>query len=295
LGLRLLSPEASFLILDILKDTPRPEAWVSLKNRVAWKTGTSSGYRDAWTVGSVGPYVLAVWVGNFNNQGAPALVGKKIAAPLFFELIDAIAQELGHLPAFKKYPENLQLEKIAVCKASGMLPTRYCTDTEMTWFIPGKSPITSDSIYREVAIDKITGLRSCHSDKNTRFEIVEFWPTDLLKIFNQAGIKRKLPPPYAPGCVLTGVTGTSPHITSPQTGLRYIIRADAREKTRVPMTAVVDGDVAVLYWFVNETYLGKTRPDEPFLWDAKAGKQVVRVVDDHGLSDACDIMVRVES
>lgn len=55
----------------------------SLQLPIAWKTGTSSGYRDAWTVGVFGPYVLAVWIGNFDNQANPAFIGKEIAAPLF--------------------------------------------------------------------------------------------------------------------------------------------------------------------------------------------------------------------
>ena len=165
----------------------------------------------------------------------------------------------------------------------------------MTWFIPGKSPIKTDTIYREVAIDKNSGLRTCHFDENTRFEVYEFWPSDLLKIFKQAGISRRAPPLYAPGCALTGTVGLSPQITSPQTELRYIVQANATLKNKIPLTAVTDADVATIYWFINETYLAKTRPDQPFLWNAKAGKFVVRVVDDHGLSDARDIVIQVDS
>lgn len=297
-GKRLLSPEASFLVLDMLKETPRADLAMSstqyTRIPVSWKTGTSSGYRDAWSVGAFGPYVLAVWIGNFNNQGNPAFVGKKIAAPLLFEIVEAIEHERGPLPILEKHPEWLHLEKVDVCKASGMLPTRYCRDTEKTWFIPGKSPIKSDTIFREVAIDAKTGLRTCHVDEQTRFEVYEFWPTDLLTIFKQAGITRKSPPPFMPGCSLIAHNGSSPSITSPQSELRYIIKAHSPKRTSIPLTAVVDADVRTLYWFINETYLGKTRPDEPLLWQAKPGRSVVRVVDDHGLSDARDIVVQLE-
>lgn len=294
-GKRLLSPEASFLVLDMLKETPHPAFASSIGLPISWKTGTSSGYRDAWSVGLFGPYVLAVWIGNFNHQGNPAFVGKQIAAPLWFELIEAIHQERGPLPQLEKYPRLLNLKKVDVCKASGMLPTRFCHDTEPTWFIPGKSPIKSDTIFREVAIDSQTGLRTCHIDAHTRFDVYEFWPTDLLKIFKQAGIQRRTPPPYMQGCSLTGLTAVSPSITSPQTELRYIVRANPAMQTTIPLMAVVDADVRTLYWFMNETYLGKTRPDEPFLWQAKAGKYVVRVVDDHGLADARDLVVQLVS
>ncbi|CEK10697.1 penicillin-binding protein 1C [Legionella hackeliae] len=296
-GEQLLSPEASFLVLDILKDTPRPDFHTFAKQSsglsVSWKTGTSSGYRDAWTVGSFGPYVLAVWIGNFNNKGNPAFVGKTIAAPLFFELIEAIQQEKGSLPIIEQYPEHLHLVHVEVCRASGMLPTRYCQDKEMTWFIPGKSPIKSDTIYREVAIDKKTGLRTCHFDENTQFEVYEFWPSDLLKIFKQAGIQRRVPPAFAPDCSAIGNSGMSPQITSPQPELSYIVRIHSSQKTKVPFTAVTDADIRTIYWFVNETFVGKTTPDKPFLWTAKAGKYIVRVVDDHGLSDAKEVVIQV--
>ncbi|ARG97563.1 penicillin-binding protein 1C [Legionella micdadei] len=295
-GKRLLSPEASFLVLDMLKHTPRPEAHGStINSSVSWKTGTSSGYRDAWSVGVFGPYVLTVWLGNFDNKANPAFVGKNLAAPLFFELVDAVRHERGPLPSIEKRPETMHLTHVEVCKASGMLPTRYCQDREMTWFIPGKSPIKTDTIFREVAINKNTGLRTCHFNETTHFVVYEFWPSDLLKIFKQAGIQRRVPPLFEPNCSLTQNTvGLSPQITSPQTDLSYIMRANAPQKMEIPLTAVTDADVAEIYWFINEGYLAKTRPDEPFLWKAKPGKFILRVVDDRGRSDARDINIQVD-
>ncbi len=298
-GKRLLSPEASFLVLDMLQNTPRlaPSYLLTANQQlpVAWKTGTSSGYRDAWAIGVFGPYVLAVWIGNFDNSGNAALVGRSAAAPLLFDIIDAVNTQTGPLPLLKKNPARMNLSRVAVCRASGMLPTRYCQDTELTWFIPGKSPIKTDTIYREVAINKITGLRACHSTKNTRFEIFEFWPSDLLKIFKQAGIERRSPPPFDPACVFAqSNVGMVPQITSPQTELSYVVRARAPQKTLIPLSATVDADVANLYWFVNETYLGKTRRDQTLWWKAKPGQFVVRVADDHGRSDARDLVVKVE-
>ncbi len=296
---RLLSPEASYLVLDMLKNTPRPEESINysnkLQNKVAWKTGTSSGYRDAWSIGVVGPYVVAVWIGNFDNKSNHAFVGKTIAAPLLFEVIEGLRHELGQIPNIEKKSNQYNLTQVAVCKASGMLPTRYCTDTESTWFIPGKSPIKTDTIYREVAIDKTTGLRSCVFNQNTRFVIYEFWSSDLLKIFKAAGIQRRTPPPYDTHCSPLNSAGLSPQIISPQLQLTYILRANSANLTTIPLTVVTDADVSVVYWFINDVYLGKTKRDQPYLWQAKAGKFVVRVVDDHGRSDARDVVVQMEN
>jgi len=298
---RLLSPEASFLIMDMLKETQTSESNYSVPQwqplSVAWKTGTSSGYRDAWTIGMFGPYVLAVWIGHFNNQGNPAFIGKEIAAPLFFEIINAISTQFGPIPRMQKFPERMQLTKIDVCKSSGMLPTRYCTDTEKVWFIPGKSPIKTDTIYREVAIDGKTGLRACQFDHHTRFEIYEFWPSDLLTIFKRAGLQRRIPPPYDPGCTMGSKTGVGidPQIISPKAKVNYVTRIGSMQPMSIPLTAVVDADVRYLHWFVNETCIGKTKRDTLFLWHARPGKFVVRVVDDYGRSDARDVTVRMES
>lgn len=296
-GKRLLSRESSFLVLNMLQNTPNAD--YSYKNSlsipVSWKTGTSSGYRDAWTLGAFGPYVLGVWIGNFDNKANQAFIGKDIAAPLFFELVDGIQHELGPMAALNKYPESMNLKKVEVCKASGMLPTRYCPNTEWSWFIPGKSPIKSDTIFREVAINSRTGLRTCHIDEFTRFEIFEFWPSDLLKIFKRAGIQRHTPPFFEEDCVLSANTGMSPQISSPQTGISYVLRANSNANNKIPFTAVTDSGVAHLYWFVNDTFIAKTSADESYLWLAKPGQFTIRVVDDHGLSDARDIKILMDS
>ncbi|VVC77247.1 Penicillin-binding protein 1F [Aquicella siphonis] len=298
---RILSPEASFLVLDILKDAQgsggNNKTLQGNKIPVAWKTGTSSGYRDAWTFGIFGPYVLGVWIGNFNNEGNPAFIGKEMAAPLFFDIANAVSTQTGLASTDWEQPKNLRLVKADVCKSSGMLPTRYCSQTEKVWFIPGQSPIKADNIHREIAIDGKTGLRTCRFDSNTRFEIYEFWPSDLLRIFRRAGMHRRLPPPYNPECDMSAKTGAgiSPQIISPQSQVNYVARIAAIRKTVVPLTAVVDADVRNLYWFLNDSFLGRVTREKSYLWHAQPGKYVVRVVDDYGRSDARDVLIRLES
>lgn len=287
-GRRLLSPEASFLVLDMLKNTQGG------KLNSAWKTGTSSGFRDAWTIGTLGPYVMAVWLGNFDNSSNPAFIGKELAAPLFFELAQAISHELGPLPVIEPNPRFMNLQRVQVCKISGMLPTPYCTDTETTWFIPGKSPIKTDTIFRELAINSKTGLRTCHINKDTRFEIFEFWPSDLLAIFKKAGIQRHTPPFFEADCRLSSTNGLSPQISSPQMGLTYILSSNNKEHNTIPLSAVTDAGIEYLYWFVNDSFIAKVKSNAVYHWSAKPGKYIIRVVDDHGLADARVIRVSMQ-
>ncbi len=89
----------------MLRHNPRPDEDGTLAVRtrwpVAWKTGTSWGFRDAWTAGIVGPYVLVVWIGDFRGKSNPSFVGVEAAAPLFFRIADALnlARSNETLPA----------------------------------------------------------------------------------------------------------------------------------------------------------------------------------------------------
>jgi penicillin-binding protein 1C len=297
-GRRLLSREASFLVLDMLEANPRPQQgyrtdWTRDSLAVPWKTGTSFGFRDAWSVGVVGPYVLAVWVGNFDGEGNPAFVGREAAAPLFFAIVDALNSHDGTI---RQYPgqglAELNLTTIEVCSVSGKLPGPACPRKVSTWFIPGKSPIETCDIHRRIYIDTKTGLRSCREGApGTRAEVYEFWSSDMLKVFRQAGIPRRIPPPYAPECRIeeTAARGTGPQITSPLRGITYSLRARSLDRERIPLTAVTDADTRTVYWFVNERFLGTSPSGEPFFWKPVPGRFVVRAVDDQGRADAREV------
>ena len=162
--IRLLSPEASYVVLEMLRNNPRPSADFSLSlvpgsAAIPWKTGTSYGYRDAWALGIVGPYVLGVWIGNFDGAPNANFVGRDAAGPLFFAIADALRAR-GPMPESIVHGV-LNLKKIKVCALSGQLPGPYCSHLKDTWFIPGKSPITTCRIHREIAIDPRTGMRAC--------------------------------------------------------------------------------------------------------------------------------------
>src|SRR6185503_13957634 len=202
-GVRLISPEAAFITLDMLAKNQRPDDDGAVLRRsrwtVAWKTGTSWGFRDAWSAGIVGPYVLIVWIGDFEGRGNPAFVGVDAAAPLFFRIADALnlARPTEALPPITPPPG---VTRVAVCADSGDLPNAFCPHTVETWYIPGKSPIRVSQLHRVVAIDPQTGTPACPPyAAGTRFEVFEFWSSDMLQLFRQSGMPRRTPPPM-PAC-----------------------------------------------------------------------------------------------
>jgi penicillin-binding protein 1C len=294
-GLRVLSAEASFITLDMLRDNPRPEGTMTGARAglpVAWKTGTSWGFRDAWSVGLFGPYVLAVWVGNFDGSSNPAFVGGKSAAPLFFQIVDAVsAAEPGLAEPARRTPANLL--RVEVCAASGDLPNAHCPRTASTWFIPGRSPIRVSDVHREVAIDTRTGAIACPETdaKFVRREVFEFWPSDVHRVFAQAGMPRRQPPAAA-NCADVLVASGGPAIASPLRGTAYAMRAPRAEPERVPLMANADGEARTLFWFVNDSFVGAAAPGASLGWTPRGpGAYTVRVVDEHGRADARELRV----
>jgi len=296
-GVRLLSPEASFITLDMLRHNPRPDddGSIPLRGRwpVAWKTGTSWGFRDAWSAGIAGPYVLTVWIGDFSGQGNPSFVGVDAAAPLFFRIADALnlARSKESIPP-PAPPAGVS--KVAVCAASGDLPNAYCPRTVDTWYIPGKSPIRVSQLHRAIAIDTQTGRPGCppYSPETTRFDVYEFWSSDMLKLFREAGMPRRVPP-QLPNCVTEG-TGEPPRIASPLRSVAYTLHRRSPEEV-IHLEASVAADVHSLFWFDGRALIGNVPVSSGAMpWHpATDGVHLIRVVDDQGRAAERDVQVQI--
>ena len=292
---RILSPEAAFLTLEMLGNVPRPEmncADGSHSAPVYWKTGTSHGFRDAWSIAVFDHYVLSVWVGNFDGRANPAFVGRTAAAPLLFQIIDSLRSTWPercepHLP-----PPGANLKRVEFCAVSGDLPEAHCTHRVEGWFIPGISPIKTCDVHQEVLVDVATGLRVPIDDgtRQLRRDVYEFWPSDLLRLFERAGVARRLPPPFLPGTEsdLASRIGNPPRITSP-TGGHDIFFASSNA---IPLRAKTDADVREIYWFADKTFIGKSNVTEMLTWKSTPGDYQLTALDDHGRSTSCNVTVR---
>ena len=326
----LISPEAAFLTLKMLKSNPRPDSEylsesINQNNdndrRIAWKTGTSYGFRDAWAIGDIGHFTLGVWIGNFNGESNPAFVGREAAGQLLFQISESLfARNQVNNDYTLKIPKKIK--KIKVCSISGALPGPYCKHVKESWFIAGVSPINQCEIHREIKINMDSGLRICEDEykdlknietlKKVKTEIYEFWPSDLLKLFNIAGIIRKQPPSFETGCKIFNQSGLKPEIVSPQKGITYQIRLKEAQlinsgiqedvlskysqlkESVIPFKANTDLDVKKVFWFVNEQLVGSSDPTENLLWQPKKGNYIVRVIDDQGRSSSREIKIQIQ-
>jgi penicillin-binding protein 1C len=291
---RILSPEAAFLTLEMLGNVPRPEMNCADGNhsaRVYWKTGTSHGFRDAWSIAVFDHYVLGVWVGNFDGRANPAFVGRTAAAPLLFQIIDSLRAAWPEPTVLHQPPPGANLKRVEFCALSGDLPNRFCTQHVEGWFIPGVSPIKTCDVHREVLVDLANGLRAPIDDgtRHLKREVYEFWPGDFLTLFEQAGIPRRVPPPFLPdtGSELASRVGQKPIIVSPNSKEILFV-----SKKTIPLRAKADADVREIFWFAGKQFVGKAAPNQVLEWTAAAGDYELTALDDHGRAGSHSVVVR---
>ena len=293
-GKQILTPEAFFITLDMLarQSTPTKNIPFARKQtetlRHYWKTGTSSSFRDAWTAGIFGDFVLIVWVGNFDGTPNNAFSGAKAAAPIYFSLAETIEKYYAangaplHNNNFMR--DNLNIAEIEMCDGVGGLAGKYCPKTVRAYFIPGKSPIETSSVYRAVPIDNATGLRACTYDAaTTHMAVFEFWDAEYLDMFRRAGITRNTPPPFMPGCDLDDIVETraAPVITSPLDGTRAVIISDKNHEP-VAFQAVSDMPAAKIFWFLDDEMIGTSVSGQTFTHPVSIGTHTVRITDEMG-------------
>jgi len=294
---RLLTPEAAFLTLEMLGQIPRPgmtSVDSSQSAPVFWKTGTSHGFRDAWSVAVFDHYVLAVWIGNFNGRRNPTFIGRMAAAPLLFQMIDGLRANRPtrfdpHLP-----PPGSNLKRVEFCSVSGQLPGPSCPHRAEGWFIPGISPIATCDVHREVLVDAATGLR-VDQDDGTRLlkhEVYEFWSSDLLALFDRAGVPRKLPPPFLPeiGSDLLARGGHAPKINLPANEMT--LSPASASTPGIPLRAETESGVRKLYWFADKTFIGACDAKAVLCWKPAPGVYQLTALDDHGRSGSRSVTLR---
>lgn len=304
---RLLSPEAAFITLNMLEDPheflPGPHGRIPIR----MKTGTSNGFRDAWAAGIVGPYVLVLWVGNFDNSSNPLFIGAEVAAPLYADISRALVntEKLVDTVGNRRetWGDALNVHTIELCKATGDTDVSLCPETVSGLFIPGVSPVRSSQVFRKILVDRQTGLRACQPlPGRTEEQVWEFWPSDTQSIFLRAGIVKKNPPPFGPECGPQArlaseqpapiPAGNPPRIRIPKQGMVYQTRLSDPVRNAIPLTASTDADAESVFWFADERFIGQSPPDQPLLWRAPAGTIRLKVVDNLGRASSQSVRVR---
>jgi penicillin-binding protein 1C len=250
--------------------------------QVAWKTGTSFGFRDGWAIGITPRYVVGVWVGNTTGEGRPNLTGINTAAPALFEIFRL-------LPASRDWFDmpTADMVKIKVCKQSGYRAGQYCDDVQDTWVPTSglRSPVCP--YHQLVHLDK-TGQWQVNSDCVPPDQIInKSWfvlPPAMEYYYKTKNYLYKSLPPFRSDCV-SGNSGQPMELIYPKDGAKVYIPIEANgERGQIICVAAHRQAGAKIFWHLDEQYLGVTQNFHQMAMAPAAGKHVLTLIDARGNS-----------
>ncbi len=257
---------------------------------VHWKTGTSYGYRDAWTAGWSRRFVVTVWLGNLDNSGSRHLVGSVAASPLFFDLIETL--ESGPIVEDKP-PAPQDLSQIEVCHYSGHVPSPACSKRKRVWAYTQSVPTQLCPYHVHVEIDEETGEAlnaSCRSGRSWTRRSMLRWPASLRRYLNDDFSELPQIPALAAHCQGSESSGKL-RILSPTAEPILLIPGVPLEVQEVPLLAEAP-DGRPVSWFVDGVFLGTVRADEPIWWQPKQGEHRLLLQSEAGQKRRLTLQVR---
>ena len=291
--IKLMSPAAAYMITDILSNVNRPDFpinWTATEHlpKISWKTGTSYGRKDAWSIGYNKNYTVGVWTGNFSGQSVPELSGANIATPLLFRIFNTI--DYNNEGDWYSPPEDCNIRK--VCSESGLPPGPNCTNIISDYFIPLSSTTTVCHHLQEIKISADSSISYCSYCAPTTGYIKRIYrmlDPELQEYYTKKDISFQKIPPHNPECEQV-FKGEGPLITSPVNGTEYYI--NSKDPEPILLTARPATDVLKLYWYINDQFYKTTTAGERQFFTPKEGPLKISCTDDKGRNR--NIMITVK-
>lgn len=280
----ILNAGAIYLTWQALQQVNRPESetgWETYasSNRVAWKTGTSFGNRDAWAIGTSSDYVVGVWVGNADGEGRAGMTGVSAAAPVLFDIFDLLPVRAWFDPPYDA------LIATEICKQSGHRPLDICPERERI-YIPLKGLITAPCPYHHlIHLDATSTFRTSSECTSPGQMITQSWFT--LPTIQEWYYKSKHPdyrplPPFDPQCPLA-VQERPMGFIYPGANAKIYIPVKLDGSPGEVVFEVTHNHVnETLYWHLDSDFLGRTRSIHQKAVRPGSGKHVMTVIDEKG-------------
>ncbi len=289
----ILSEASSYMITEILTQLARPDLPVDWQNtphmpKIAWKTGTSYGRRDAWSIGYNRKYTIGVWVGNFSGEGIPELNGADKAAPLLFRIFNAVDYDSEE--DWYHMPDGLGFRYI--CSESGKEPNDYCINQVIDYFIPGISGSAVCDHMKTVFVNPDSTITYCTSCRPDAGYITAFYPNyrpEIITYMNENNISYLKIPPHNPDCERL-MAGLAPVITSPVHENEYF--ADIRDSMQIMLSCNAANDVSRVYWYINNKFYKSAMAGEKIFFQPPEGDVKISCSDDKGRNRDIIIVVR---
>jgi penicillin-binding protein 1C len=279
------SPSATYIVTDILDELTRPDLPTGVEAssinlpRIAWKTGTSYGRKDAWSIGYNKNYTIGVWVGNFSGEGNQNLTGTNVATPLLFEVFNTI----DYRSKAAKATMPAGLERRWVCSETGLPPDpHFCTNKIMDYYLPTISTNSICEHRKQVLVNTTETMSYCTACAPA--DAVMRWynnlPPELIAFYEQEKMPYQKIPPHNPQCERYFTTGTPPRILHPTHQLKYLI--DRKDNEELLLRCAVSPEVAKVFWYVNDAFVAAATPKERVFFVPKVGNNKITCVDDKG-------------
>ena len=275
-------PGAVWQTFDALKEVNRPEEidWKSIPSMqtIAWKTGTSYGFRDAWAVGVTPRYAVGVWVGNATGEGKPGLVGAQTAGPVLFDIFNLLPSS-----SWFTRPAGIFVEA-EVCRKSGHLKGRFCDETDTLLVLPAGLRTEACPYHHLATLSADESQRIYENCANTEPTLRKSWftlPPVWEWYYKQHHPEYKPLPPFKAGC---GEDTFQPmqFIYPPMNARIKLPKQLDGSKGFLTVELAHNNPNATVFWHLDETYQAQTQDFHKISLQPAAGKHSLTAVDGEG-------------
>src|SRR5688572_25689950 len=288
-----ISPAANYMINEILSKVNRPDFplnWTATERmpKIAWKTGTSYGRRDAWSIGYNKNYTVGIWVGNFSGVGVADLSGANIATPLLFKIFNTI--DYDNDKEWFSQPKDCDIRQ--VCSETGLPPSPDCNSLITDYFIPLISSTKVCNNRQEIMVspdEKVSYCKSCAPETGYKKKWYKIVDSDMQAWFEENGISYQKIPTHNPDCEMI-FKGNAPVIISPANGTEYLINKKDREPLQLVSNTA--NDVSKVYWYINNKFYKSCNAGEKQFFIPDEGPVKISCTDDKGRNRDIKITVK---
>jgi penicillin-binding protein 1C len=288
-----LDPTSIYFTFTAMQEVMRPGEegiWQQFTSsqKIAWKTGTSFGFRDGWAIGVTPKNVVAVWVGNTDGEGRPDLVGIKTAAPILFDifrLLPSVSSTINESGWFNKPTFNYTY--VPVCRQSGYRANIDCDVVDTLLNPPNANKVPQCVYHKKVHVDA-TGIyrvtADCESPAAMQHVSWFVLSPAMEYYYKQKNADYKILPPYKPGCI-NNENGKIIELIYPQHNAKIYVplQIDGQQSSTV-FTAAHRNTSAKIFWSLDDTFIGTTQNFHQLAINPTAGKHTITLVDESGLN-----------
>jgi penicillin-binding protein 1C len=256
--------------------------------KIAWKTGTSYGRRDAWSIGYNKNYTVGVWIGNFSGKGVQELSGANTATPLLFRIFNTIDYDSDQ----EWFAKPDDCDHRVVCSETGLPPADHCHNLVSDYFIPLISSTQTCNNMQEVIVsedEKFSYCRTCMPNTGYKKKIFKKLAPEMQVFYDERRIAYQKIPVHNPSCEKIFKEG-APSITSPSPGAEYLISKKNPEPLLLECST--GDDVSRVHWYINNRYYKASDSRTRQFFIPEEGPVKISCTDDKGRNK--DVWIRVK-